>query len=598
LNSLLDQEVDRLLRLDVNAKGEKVGSLALTPEAPGLTEFESVIPVDTSDITRLRDLVSHVSTSAFALAGPRGIGKTTLIQALTADQELFDIASIVPAPVKYDPDALLRRIHADVAKQILIRHKALELLAGMQQSMTQRTRDLRRNLAFAALGTGIFLFLVNLVHLSIIGSVGDGGIFGIILVFAAYVTLVNLNRRSFVSTGDNAEIIQNAIDALDSIRWSTEETQTAKTTFSAAKIFVGLEDTDATTRKERDRARPQLVDDLASFLHRHLELTNRWRRSQPDHIRNANSRIVIAVDELDKLSDPEQIMEAVNSLKDLFRIRDVHFLVAVSNDVMTRFALRGVVSRDAFDSSFDAVIELRRLICSESSFVLSERAIGFPLSLTAVCHAWSGGLPRDLIRVSRRCVELRRTQKISQIDELSALVISQDIAQTLTALRTTEYQAYGDADRSTPSVLTSLINDLGRIGQSDDAPQSVKTQNLNNLLSKYLYSGNRIHPSVRSPSIKLLVGGMLTVTLAGAAVSGSLAADSEKLFKVADAIAAVNSLQSETLGEVMAAAEEATVEMRNVEIPIALDLERITTSSSNSPIKGRQRGVVARRRYL
>lgn len=600
LNALLDQEVDRLLRLDANAKGEKLGSLALTPEAPGLVEFESVIPVDTPDITRLHDLVFHASTSAFALAGPRGIGKTTLIMALTADQKLFDLASVVPAPVKYDPDALLRRIHADIARQILVKHKAMDLLASMQQSMNQRTQDLRRNLAIAALATGFILLLLNLVQLPILGSIGDAGIFGIILIFAAYIILVNLKNRKFAPAGDDSQIIQNAVDALESLRWSTEETQTAKTSFSASKIFVGLEDTDASTRRERDRARPQLVDDLASFLHRHLELTSRWRRNQPDYIRGGSSRIIIAVDELDKLSDPEQIMEAVNSLKDLFRIPDVHFLVSVSNDVMTRFALRGVVSRDAFDSSFDAVIELRRLTCRESYNLLSERAIGFPKSLTAVCHAWSGGLPRDLIRVARRCVELRRTTQITRIDELAALVISQDIAQTLAALRITEHQMHGNEDRPTPSVLTSLINELIHMGKSagDKAPSLVSTAKLNDLLYGYLYTGNRMHSAVRSPAIKLLVGGVLTVTLADAAVNGKVATDGEQMFAAADPIATVNSLQSEALGEVIAAASQAITEMRGLAIPVALNLERIIVRESDTPVSRYQATAEIMRRLL
>ena len=44
--------------------------------------------------------------------------------------------------------------------------------------------------------------------------------------------------------------------------------------------------------------------------------------------------------------------------------------------------LRELVSRDAFDSSFDAVIELRRLTCWESHNLLSERAIGWYQSPT------------------------------------------------------------------------------------------------------------------------------------------------------------------------------------------------------------------------
>jgi hypothetical protein len=124
LETRLDFAIDRLLRLDTNARGENQGTLVLTPQAPDLVELETAEPADTPNISRLRELVLNASTSAFAISGPRGIGKSTLIRALTSDRTLFDVAAVVPAPVRYDPDALLRRIHSDLARAILKRHGA------------------------------------------------------------------------------------------------------------------------------------------------------------------------------------------------------------------------------------------------------------------------------------------------------------------------------------------------------------------------------------------------------------------------------------------------------------------------------------------
>ena len=71
-----------------------------------------------------------------------------------------------------------------------------------------------------------------------------------------------------------------------------------------------------------------------------------------------------------------------------------------------------------------------------------------------------------------------------------------------------------------------------------------------------------------------------SVTLADAAVNKINVVNSEQIFTLADTIATVNSLQSEALGEVIAAAQQVIAEMRNLGIPLALDLERITTPDS------------------
>ena len=247
-------------------------------------------------------------------------------------------------------------------------------------------------------------------------------------------------------------------------------------------------------------------------------------------------------------------------------------------------------SRDAFDSSFDAVIELQRLTCMESHAILSERAIGFPKSLSAICHAWSGGLPRDLIRVSRRCVELRRTTKISRIDYLASLAVSQDITETLIALRTTEHQLKDDDDKPTPSALTALINDLNRMGRgiaddtdlpADDTDLTVTTA-LSDLLCNFLSTRDNMHSAVRSSATKLLVSGILAVTFAAAATHPSEAMSGEQIFAIADTIAIASSLQDEPLGEMIAAANEAISEMRRLDIPVPLNLNRMAASNDDS----------------
>ncbi len=576
LETRLDFEVDRLLRLDANERGERQGVLVLTPQAPDLVELETAEPTNTPDIRRLRELVINASTSAFAIAGPRGIGKSTLVRALASDRKLFDLATVVPAPVRYDPDALLRRIHSDLARAILKRYGAEDVLIELQQSVDQRIRSRRLRIARAALLAGFLLFILNMLQLPILGSIGSAGALGILLAFVAYITIVNLKTTRAAPDNARSAVVQNAVEALESLRWSTEATQTAKTSFTAAKILVGLEDTDSSTRKERDWSRPERIAELISFIRRHLTLTRQSMADQAEEY-----RVAIAVDELDKIPDPNEILDTINSLKDLFRIPGVHFLVSVSSDAMTRFALRGVVSRDAFDSSFDAVIELHRLTAEEAHKILSGRAIGFPASLSAVCHAWSGGLPRDLIRVARRCVELRRNTGITSIDQLAASIIAEDTALTLMALRITDY-AGASGHEEVPSRLSPLIDDLTR---HREAP--LTTSELSEVLSRHINICGSPDPSVRATATKLLVSSGLTLAFAAALAQSNGTMNGTQAFALADELANVSALQSEPLGETLAVARKVLEHMWREKIYISVDLSLIVTSGVQ--LSGRDR---------
>jgi hypothetical protein len=118
--------------------------------------------------------------------------------------------------------------------------------------------------------------------------------------------------------------------------------------------------------------------------------------------------IIVAVDELDKIATPDEAIDVVNGLKDLMHSEGIHFLVSVSEDALARFALRGIPLRDAFDSTFDTITEVDRFSVEDAGTLLQRRVVGMPQLLAYYCHALSGGIPRDLIRLCRKCVDFSR----------------------------------------------------------------------------------------------------------------------------------------------------------------------------------------------
>ncbi|MGE5292507.1 MAG: P-loop NTPase fold protein [Micromonosporaceae bacterium] len=150
--------------------------------------------------------------------------------------------------------------------------------------------------------------------------------------------------------------------------------------------------------------------------------------------RRTRKRIVICIDELDKIDEPDDVISMINGIKDLFHIPDVHVLVSVSTDAMHSFAARGVLVRDVFDSAFDTVVQVRRMNAEESRDILWRRATNFPVPAMMFCHVWSGGHPRDLIRAARACVTLRASaQHTLRLTEVVDAVVLRDVIDLLDA---------------------------------------------------------------------------------------------------------------------------------------------------------------------
>ncbi len=173
-----------------------------------------------------------------------------------------------------------------------------------------------------------------------------------------------------------------------------------------------------TTWTERELSHPELVESYKTYLERYRQL--------------GGLPIAIAIDELDKLASADDAIAVVNGLKDLFHIPNTHFIVSVSEDAMRRFAVRGIPFRDGFDSAFDTIEKMKAPSPNDALEILARRAEGFPDSVALFCYAWSGALPRDLIRTARSCVALiESARKPLSVAALAPRIITRDIADAI-----------------------------------------------------------------------------------------------------------------------------------------------------------------------
>jgi hypothetical protein len=119
--------------------------------------------------------------------------------------------------------------------------------------------------------------------------------------------------------------------------------------------------------------------------------------------------LTVIIDEADKPESDDRLL-VFNELKDLFNLNHVRWLVTVRPQDRAQFMSRRFLeSQIYFDSIFHEVELLEPLTFADLQNLANHRCQDWPVSpiLVAFCAAWSGGVPRDFIRLlSRSQLEL------------------------------------------------------------------------------------------------------------------------------------------------------------------------------------------------
>ncbi|MCI0155738.1 ATP-binding protein [Leifsonia shinshuensis] len=357
------------------------GVLEFPTEAPRLVELNPDSIVASRSITHAQTFVMSHETSALGVSGPRGVGKSTLLSAVVRKARAAGaLAVLLPAPVEYSVTDLLRSVAYAIRD---------ECAQNDSSRAEQRSRKQRISAGIAVTLSGL-LILVGAVLPAVARTVWDWFLelwpfmLATVLLGAGVIVIVSgFSARSAAwRRPDPSARIRTLVADL--------EYEVARSGALTAKGWGVAEFGFTRSRSRRAPTHSDIVAGLRTSL---AALTLRGTR-----------RVVIAIDELDKLPSHEAAVRTINVLKDLLHFPGVHVLVTVSDEARSSFGL-GHAERDAFDSTFDAILEIDRLTITDSRQIIDSRVVGFPEQLLILSHISAAGLARDLIRSARNFID-------------------------------------------------------------------------------------------------------------------------------------------------------------------------------------------------
>ncbi|QTE01509.1 hypothetical protein [Streptomyces cyanogenus] len=172
-------------------------------------------------------------------------------------------------------------------------------------------------------------------------------------------------------------------------------------------------------------------------------------------------RVVIAIDEVDRLGSDTQALAFLGEIKAILGVPHVHYLISVAEDVGASFIRRGLPHRGVTDSSLDDIVHVQPCTLKESKGILERRAPGLSEPYSLLAHALSGGIPRDLIRYGLRIMEIEDKTRFFELTDISRQMILEELAETLAGFRV--LLAKQEWTSETSAVLLSFRNLMGHL---------------------------------------------------------------------------------------------------------------------------------------
>jgi hypothetical protein len=454
----------------------KVGNL----NSDGLSEvFLSRYEISTFSKKELENKVSHMAGGSIGLAGPRGVGKTTLMKAYCNSEGVQinsrEVVSVMlPAPVEYNAREFIIHLFSKFCRKILEQQGRLNAFSHdvvgpfkQEQNAGRKLSALSRVVSPLAIVLGALSITASFAIaylkvlssregmddmqqvamdpvLEVIAAMGlnpaiylNAGVFLLILAYAPVIRKIvlrfmgNKHPNSF-SERSNTDAEGFVEGWYKNLVFQQRFTSGWSGSLSLPMGLAGSQKGD-TTLARNPLSLPEIVDGFREVVD--YTTQEKLKTSSIASQASLPLTVIIGIDELDKVHKTEHVRQFLNDVKALFNLENCFFLISISEDAMANFEMRGVPIRDVFDSSFDDVVYLKYLTSDDSARLLHRRVVGLPMPFLNFLFCFSGGLPRDLIRYCRGLLETASIKQEGRIDEICAHLLGVDVSSKLRILQ-------------------------------------------------------------------------------------------------------------------------------------------------------------------
>jgi hypothetical protein len=315
---------------------------------------------------------------SYGLSGPRGAGKTWLMLRAIESVEAGDhgqqpgIGLWYPSPSEYDSLAFLASLSDSFATRI-------ERWYRLDPSVRRRT----------TFGWTIVALLGTAGALTAAALVGWRSTFEAAMLILTVGLITSLTACGAVvawrANWPERRLEREAIVVRERARYSATQRRKSEIGGEGGRGLV------ATAKRATER---ELVERPATLS----SLVNDFR-ALAAQAGETTGGVVIAIDELDKMSDPDGVRRLLRDIKAIFEVPRVYFLVSVSDEAARNLSLGPLKDRNEFNSSFYAVVRAQPATPADCAELLERRG-GVPREVALVLAVMAGGNPREVVRMA------------------------------------------------------------------------------------------------------------------------------------------------------------------------------------------------------
>lgn len=366
--------------------------------------------VETHYLSDLTKYVEEMDKGSIGIAGERGFGKTSLMRALERNLEGKSLNSIVTvwlsAPTAISEEKFLLSVLAKLATRV--GGKLTNNKYWPDQHPQEKLRKEERDRTWNALSLmGIVSIVIIFFYFYLLGgsqtTLDDNEFLKIewnVMLFTFFFILgisffgrrlMDSRRFSSVQQADRPFVAASA-DLLEGL-WF-ERTDSLSSEVWLSHLGVSLGGSSGTEKTRQPFTLPHLIqmwDDYIEYI------------TKGDFSRF--EKVIVFIDEIDKMKDSSKIGEFMRILKALYNPLSLFFVVSISEDAYDRFQTRmsSAGKRDEFDSSFDHMLQIKRMDYAQTEKLINSRIFGhdLPIPMTLLIWMISKGNPRDALRLTR-----------------------------------------------------------------------------------------------------------------------------------------------------------------------------------------------------